>query len=148
MIAVGREILELLRLQQGHYGALKQAVEKQTAHIEATDIGRLTSGTSEVRGLMRKIRDAEADLRPLRQSWSSLGHDRPPAEQREIDALVASIRELIVEIQETKNRNADLLKGAMDRVRKQMAGLNSQAKAAQAYRPRPARAARFVDKAN
>ena len=97
---------------------------------------------------MRKIRDAEADLRPLRQSWSSLGHDRPPAEQREIDALVASIRELIVEIQETKNRNADLLKGAMDRVRKQMAGLNSQAKAAQAYRPRPARAARFVDKAN
>ena len=59
MVAVGQEIIELLRLQQGHYNALKQAVEKQTAHIEATDIGRLTSGTFEVRGLMRKIRDVE-----------------------------------------------------------------------------------------
>lgn len=148
MEMIGQDIVTLLNLQQGHYVALKQAVQRQTAYIETLDTGRLTTGTSEVRGLMRKIRDVEARLRPLRQSWGILGIDRPVPERREIDALSASMRTLITEIQEAKEHNADLLETGMRQVRKQMAGLNSHSRAAQAYFPRPTQAARFVDKAN
>ena len=144
----GREILKLLKAQQEHYLALKQAVQKQTTHIEAVDIGGLTAGTSEVRGLMRKIRDTEVALRPLRQSWSTLGIDRSPSERREIHTIIASIRAHILEIQEVKDRNTSLLSRSMDKIRKQMAGLNSQSKAARAYYRRPTQAARFIDKSN
>ena len=144
----GREILKLLKAQQDHYLALKQAVQKQTTHIEAVDIGRLTAGTSEARGLMRKIRDLEAALRPLRQSWSTLSVDGPPSERREIHTIIASIRGHILEIQEVKDRNTSLLSRSMEAVRKQMAGLNSQSKAARAYYRRPTQPARFIDKSN
>jgi len=148
MEMIGQDILRLLNLQQGYYVALKQAIQRQTVYIEAMDTGRLTAGTSEVRGVMRKIRDVEARLRPLRQSWGTLGIDRPAPERREIDALSASMRALITEIQDTKEHNENLLEAGMRQVRKQMAGLNSHSKAAQAYFRRPAQAARFVDKAN
>ena len=144
----GREIAKLLKVQVGHYRSMKQAVEKQTAYIDAMDVGGLTAGACEVRGLMRKIRDLDAGLRPLRQSWSTLGIDRPAPERREIEALIASIRMLITEIQEVKNQNTSLLTRSMERFRKQMAGLNTQSRAARAYHRRPAQAARFVDRSN
>ena len=145
---IGREILKILKAQLGHYRSMGQAVSKQTAYIEAMDVGGLTTGTSEVRGLMRKIRDLEATLRPLRQGWTALGLDRPVAEKREIETVVASIRGLIAEVQEVKDRNAGLLKRSMGGVRKQMTGLNVQSKATRAYYRQPPQAARFIDKSN
>ena len=67
MVDVGLQIKALLEMQLKHYRAMKQTVAKQTAYIEAMDIGGLMASTAETRALMRKIRDLEADLRPLRQ---------------------------------------------------------------------------------
>ena len=145
---IGSKILKLLQEQVSYYVSMKDAVARQTAYIEVMDVARLTSGSSEVRGLMRKIRDQEASLTPLRQSWGSLGSDRPVREKREMAGLVSTIRELIGEIQEVKDRNTSMIKQSMGKTRKQMADLNSQSKAARAYfHRRPEQAARFVDKA-
>ena len=146
---VGKAIIRHLRAQEGHYLSIKQAVEKQTGFITAMDTGRLTSGTTEVRGLMRKVRDLELTLRPLRQSWATMGIDRSMTEQREIESQIASIRGLIGAIQEAKERNTSLLVGSMDKVRGQMVGLNSRSSAARAYHSeKPQAAARFIDKSN
>jgi len=145
---LGSKILKLLHEQVSHYVNMKDAVQKQTAYIEAMDVARLTSGSSEVRGLMRKIRDLEVSLTPLRHSWGSLGSDRPVVEKRAMDEVVDKIRELIGEIQEVKDRNASMIKQSMVDVRKQLTDLNSQSKAVRAYfQRRPGQAARFVDKA-
>lgn len=146
----GREIVEYLKVQQGHYAAMKEAVAQQAAFIEQRNIGALAAGAAEVRGLMRKIRDVEARLRPLRQSWASQGLDRPVALKREVDALIAGLRGQITEIQEIKDRNQALLKGSMEQVRKEMAGLKSQSRVARAYYQRApvAQQARFIDRSN
>jgi len=147
MIDVGQKIKALLDTQLGHYRVMKQAVEKQTAYIEAMDIGGLTAGTSETRSLMRKIRDLEAELRPLRQSWNNLGLDRPVIEKRQIDGVIDEIRELIESIQTVKNYNQTLLERSMDGVRQQMTGLKKQKQISKAYQPKPqAVAARFIDR--
>jgi len=142
----GQEILKLLTAQRGHYLALRQAVDKQTGHIEAMDVGQLAAGTAEVRSRMRKIRDVEARLRPLRQSWSSRGVSRPPGESEPMEGLVSDIRSLIGEVQKIKDQNAAKLKSAMLGLRKQITGLKTQSRAAAAYRPRRSQPARFVDR--
>ena len=98
---------------------------------------------------MRKIRDLEASLRPLRQSWNSRAVDRGSGEQQEVESLIASIRESIVGIQEVRGRNETMLKTALGDVRAEMNGLKSRSRAAKAYQS-PARRpqARFVDKSN
>ena len=145
----GKEIVEKLRAQLSHYAAMKLAVDNQTAFIQAKDIDGLASGASEVRGLMRKIRDLEASLRPLRQSWNSRAVDRGSGEQQEVESLISSIRESIVGIQEVRVRNETMLKAALGDVRAEMNGLKSRSHAAKAYQ-NPARRpqARFVDKSN
>ena len=145
----GKEIVEKMRAQLGHYAAMKLAVDNQTAFIQAKDIDGLASGASEVRGLMRKIRDLEASLRPLRQSWNSRAVDRGSGERQEVESLIASIRESIVGIQEVRGRNETMLKAALGDVRAEMNGLKSRSHAARAYQS-PARRsqARFVDKSN
>ena len=145
---VGKAIIEHLRAQEAHYLSIKLAVEKQTGFITAMDVGRLTSGTSEVRGLMHKVKDLETALRPLRQSWSNLGIDRPSADQREIESQIASIRGLIGDIQVAKDRNTSLLGQSMEKVREQMVGLNSRSSAARAYHVEKPRPARFIDQSN
>ena len=145
----GQEIVAKLKAQLGHYLAMKQAVERQTAFIQARDIGGLTSGTTEVRGLMRKIRDLEASLRPFKQSWNSRAVDQAPGEKLQIETLVSSIREHIEAIQELRDTNQALLKEAMGKAKDEMSGLRSQSSAARAYQGRPVeRQARFVDKSN
>lgn len=148
MIDVGQKIKAMLEAQVAHYRAMKQAVEKQTAYIEAMDIGGLTAGTSETRSLMRKIRDIEAELRPLRQSWNNLGLDRPVIEKRQIDSLIGDIRGLIGSIQETKDHNQSLLERSMRDVQQEMAGVKKRKKISNAYyqRPRVTTPARFIDK--
>lgn len=149
MVDVGQKIKTLLETQVKHYCAMKQAVEKQTAYIEALDIGGLTAGTSETRALMRKIRDLEAELRPLRQSWNNLGLDRPVVEKRQIDALIEDIRALITTIQQVKDHNQGLLERSMGQVRQEMTGLRKRKKIAHAYqsKPRLQAQARFIDRA-
>ena len=145
----GKEIASRLKDQLGHYVAMRLAVERQTGFIRAKDVGGLVSGATEVRGLMRKIRDLEASLRPLRQTWMSRAVDRPVNEQQEIEDLISSIRENIEAIQGLKDENESLLKEAMAETKKEMAGLRSQSQAARAYQGRqPDRHARFVDKSN
>ena len=148
MIEVGQKIMLLLESQVAHYQSMKQAIEKQSAYIEVMDIGGLTAGTAETRALMRKIRDLEAELRPLRQSWKNLGLDRPVNEKRKIDLQVAQIRALIEAIQEKKDENKAHLEQSMEALRSQMTGLNTSTQAAQAYHRRsPSSApARFIDK--
>jgi len=147
MIEVGQKIMLLLESQVGHYQSMKQALEKQAAYIEAMDIGGLTAGASETRALMRKIRDLEADLRPLRQSWRDLDWDRPVNEKRKIDALVDEIRALIESIQKIKDENKTNLEQSMEQLRAQMTGLKTSTQATQAYHRRPATGspARFID---
>ena len=147
----GQELIRRLTIQQGQYQALKEAVARQATHIGAMDVAGLTTDVAEIRSLMRKVRDLEADLRPLRQSWHSLGLDRSPAERREADELVDGIRETVEEIQTTKAENETLLKARMGELRKEMSGLQTQGKAALAYQgPRPAQnaktAPKFIDK--
>jgi len=147
----GQEILKVLKKQRGHYVAMGEAVDKQTAQIEAMDIGGLAAGASEVRGLMRKIRDIEAGFRPLRQSWGARTVSRPSSEQDAIETIVEEIKDLISDIQKTKDRNSTLLKKRMSSLKAQMTGLQTQAKAARAYgaplAPKET-AARFIDKLN
>ncbi len=147
-MSIGQDILNLLKSQLGNYKSMKLAVDKQTGFITESDVGGLLTGTSEVRSLMRKIRDKEAALRPLRQSWTSLGIDRPVVEKREIDTLVAAIRGIIGTIKVTRDQNAELLETSLDSVKKQMAGLKSQAKVTKAYYPKPKADARFIDQSN
>ena len=151
-MTTGQEILEQLESQQGHYQALKVAVERQTGHIEDGDIGGLTAGTSEVRGLMRQIRNGEARLRPLKQSWANLGLDRPAAEKRKIGSMIASIRDSITEIQEIKDQNKERLEDGMARVKKEITELKIQSKAVRAYHgqshKQSGHPARFIDKSN
>ena len=75
---------------------------------------------------MRKIRDLEAELRPLRQSWNNLGLDRPVMEKRQIDGVIDEIREMIASIQTVKNHNQALLERSMDGVRQEMTGLKKR----------------------
>ena len=129
----GQELIKRLTVQQSQYGALKDAVTRQSAHIRAMDVGGLTTDMTEIRSLMRKVRDLEADLRPLRQSWHSLGLDRSPSERREVDDIVDAIRETVDEIQALKGENETLLKARMGDLRKEMAGVQTQGRAARAY---------------
>lgn len=145
----GQEIVEKLKKQLGHYAAMKQAVDRQTAFIQARDVGGLAAGAGEVRGLMRKIRDLDASLRPLRQSWNSRAVDHGSDVKEEIDTLISSIREGIQAIQAVRNRNEAMLKETMGKLRSDLNGLRSQSRAARAYQSRgPRRTARFVDKSN
>lgn len=148
MKPIGQEILKHLKAQETLYRAMKQAVERQTVHIETMDIGGLTVGTGEVREMMRKIRDLEAVLRPLRQSWAGLGIDRPASDVRAIEAQIGLLRLLIEEIQALKERNQGMLGRSMEAVRKQMSGLNVQSRAARSYVRAQAQAARFIDRAS
>ncbi|MDA0746910.1 MAG: hypothetical protein O2954_10350 [bacterium] len=145
----GQEILKQLKAQHNFYLAMKRAVEKQQTHIETRNIGGLTAGTAEVRGLIHKIKDIDVGLRPLRQSWNMLGLDRVPAVKREIDALIDAIRNHISDIQGIKEENTLLLKEQMGGLRKEMTGLNARSQAARAYQGQPGRRpARFIDKSN
>jgi len=134
----GQELIKRLTVQQGQYQALKDAVMRQATHIHAMDVAGLTTDMTEIRSLMRKVRDLEAGLRPMRQSWHSLGLDRMPSERREVDDLVDGIRETVEEIQTIKGENEVLLKSRMGDLRKEMSGLQTQGKAALAYQgPKP-----------
>ena len=146
----GNQINTFLETQLEHYESMKHVVEKQTQFIEVMDIGGLTVGTSEVRGLMRKIRDIEAALRPHRQGWRNLGLDQPVKEKRRMDELAYAIRAQIEQIQEIKDHNELLLEKSMEGVRKQMTGLKTGAQATRAYVKRTpiAPAARFIDRSN
>jgi hypothetical protein len=150
MIDAGQKIKTLLDTQLGYYQAMKLAVEKQTAYIEAMDIGGLTAGASETRSLMRKIRDIEATLRPLRQSWNNLGMDRLVVVKRQIDDIIVDIRTLIESIQTVKNHNQVILERSMEDVRQQMTGIKKRQKISKAYQPKPqvAAPARFIDQSN
>ena len=146
-----KEILKVLGSQREHYVAMREAIDKQTAYIEAMDIGRLTAGASQVRSLMRKIRDLDARFRPLRQSWTARSVERLPSREEAIDLAVTEIKSLIGSIQESRDRNATLLKQNMSRLKVQMTGLETQAKAALAYGGKAAPKeppARFIDKSN
>ena len=103
----GQELIRRLTIQQGQYQALKEAVARQAAHIGAMDVAGLTTDMAEIRSLMRKVRDLEADLRPLRQSWHSLGLDRSPSERREADELMESLEHLEQQIAELDAKMAD-----------------------------------------
>ena len=147
----GQELIKRLTRQESQYQTLNNAVRRQATHIRAMDIGGLTTDMAEIRSMMRKVKDLEVDLRPLRQSWHSLGLDRAPAERREVDTLVDSIRSIVDEIQTSKDENATLLKARMGDLRKDMAGLQTQGKAALAYQgPKPTgratNAAKFIDR--
>lgn len=147
----GQEILKVLSRQRGHYVAMRDVVEKQTVHIRGFDIGGLTAGASEARGLMRKIRDLEAKFRPLRQSWGARTVDRPASQQDAIELAVTEIKDLIGDIQKTREQNTRMLKKNMAGLKAQMTGLESQTKAAKAYGTKPATkapAARFIDTSN
>jgi hypothetical protein len=148
MIDLGQKIRILLDKQLGHYNAMNQAVEKQTAYIEAMDVGGLTAGASETRSLMRKINDLEAELRPLRQSWNNLGMNRPVLEKRLIDRVIESMRVEIESIQAVKNRNQAMLEKSMGSVRQQLTGLKKRKQVSNAYKPREKSmaSARFVDR--
>ena len=147
----GQELIKRLTRQESQYLALKEAVIRQATHIRAVNVGGLTTDMAEIRSLMRKVRDLEADLRPLRQTWHSLGLDRSPIERRGVEALVDSIREIVDEIQTAKGENETLLKSRMGDLRKEMSGLQTQGKAALAYQgtkptERAAHAAKFIDR--
>ena len=147
----GQELIERLTCQEGQYASLKEALVRQTTHIRAMDIGGLTTDMTEIRSLMRKVKNLEADLRPLRQSWHSLGLDRLPVERREVDDLVGNIREFVEEIQTIKGENETLLTSHMAGIRKEMSGVQTQGKAALAYQgPRSAElaksGAKFIDR--
>jgi ABC-type phosphate transport system auxiliary subunit len=145
----GQEIIDRLRTQLGHYRAMKLAVDRQTSFIQVRDVGGLTAGASEVRGLMRKIRDLDVSLRPLRQSWRSKAVDRASSEQQEIETLISTIRERIEAIQAVRDRNEALLKDALGKAQTEMNGLRSQSRAARASQNRTARRpARFLDKSH
>ncbi|MEE2753915.1 MAG: flagellar export chaperone FlgN [Candidatus Latescibacterota bacterium] len=148
---IGQELIERLTRQEGQYASLKEALMRQATHIRAMDIGGLTTDTTEIRSLMRKVKNLEADLRPLRQSWHSLGLDRLPVERREVDDLVGNIREFVEEIQTVKGENETLLTSHMAGIRKEMTGVQTQGKAALAYQgPRPTElaksGAKFIDR--
>ncbi len=147
----GQELIKRLTIQESQYRALKDAVTRQATHIRAMDIGGLTTDMAEIRSLMRKVKDLEVDLRPLRQSWHSLGLDRLPIERRGVEALVDGIREIVDEIQAAKGKNETLLKARMGDLRKEMSGLQTQGNAALAYQGRkPAERAapkpKFIDR--
>ncbi|HAA75291.1 TPA: hypothetical protein DCE37_09245 [Candidatus Latescibacteria bacterium] len=147
----GQNLIARLNIQQDQYLALKDAVTRQATHIRAMDVAGLTTDMAETRSLMRKVRDLEADLRPLRQSWHSLGLDREPSERRVVDELVDNIRETVEEIQAIKAENETLLKSRMGDLRKEMSGLQTQGKAALAYQgpkstERAAPPAKFIDR--
>lgn len=129
----GKELVKLLEAQKRHYSALKDVVVRQTTHIEAMDVGKLASDTAEVRDLMRKVRDMEVSIRPLRQSWGNMGLDRDPSDRRSVDTVVGAVRSTVEEIQEIKAHNATMLQERMGDLKKQMAGLQHQGKAAHAY---------------
>ncbi len=129
----GQELIRRLTRQQDQYLALKDAVTRQAGNIRVMDVGGLTTDMTEIRSLMRKVRDLEADLRPLRQSWHSLGLDRDPSERRAVDTLVDSIRNAVEEIQTAKGENETLLKTRMGDLRKEMSGVQTQGRAALAY---------------
>tara|TARA_Y100000588_G_scaffold350741_1_gene402071 strand:+ start:87 stop:542 length:456 start_codon:yes stop_codon:yes gene_type:complete len=129
----GKELIRMLAEQKDHYDALKHVVVRQATHIETMDVGKLASDTAEVRGLMRKVRDLDASIRPLRQSWGNMGLDRDPADRRDVESVVGEVRGVVEEIQEIKDRNATMLQERMGDLRKQMAGLQTQGKAAHAY---------------
>ena len=145
----GKELVKLLEAQKRHYRALKDVVVRQTTHIEAMDVGALASDTAEVRGLMRKVRDMEVSIRPLRQSWGTMGLDRAPADRRRVETVVGAVRSTVEEIQEIKDRNATMLQDRMVDLKKQMAGLEHQGKAAHAYYGPPRNAgatpSKFID---
>ena len=147
----GQELIKRLTVQHNHYGALKDAVTRQSAHIRAMDVVGLTTDMTEIRSLMKKVRDLEAGLRPLRQSWYSLGLDRSPAERRSVDELAERIRDKVEEIQSLKGENETLLKARMGDLRKEMSGVQTQGKAALAYQgskpaERGANPSRFIDR--
>ena len=147
----GQELIKRLKVQQDHYGALRDVVTRQTTHIKDSDVAGLTTDMAEIRALMRKVRDMEAGLRPLRQSWHSLGLDRGHSERQEVDDLVSAIRETVDEIQSLKGENETLLKSRMGDIKKEMAEVRTQGKAAIAYQgprsaERSAPPARFIDR--
>ena len=150
----GKEIVKVLDRQRLHYVAMRDVVDRQTAHIRAMDIGRLAAGASEVRGLMRKIRDLETEFRPLRQTWGAKAVSRPASEQEAIEALVGEIKGLIGDIQVSRDGNAALLNEKMTGLKAQMAGLQTQSSVARAYGDGGRRAAsrvppaRFIDRSN
>ena len=61
----GQELITRLVCQRSQYDALKEAVMRQTAHIQVLNVEGLTTDLTEIRSLMRKVRDLEADLRQL-----------------------------------------------------------------------------------
>lgn len=147
----GQELIGRLQRQKEQYLGLKEAVTRQAVHIKAVDVAGMATDMTEIRSLMRKIRDMEADLRPLRQSWHSLGLDRDPAERRRVDDLVDEIRQIVEAIQAVKAENETLLKARMGGLRKEMTGLNTQGKAALAYQApgapdRRSAKPKFIDK--
>lgn len=144
---IGQELIERLTCQEGQYASLKEALMRQATHIRAMDIGGLTTDMTEIRSLMRKVKNLEADLRPLRQSWHSLSLDRLPVERRQVDDLVGKIREFVGEIQTIKGENETLLTSHMAAIRKEMTGVQTQGKAALAYQgPRPTELAKSAPK--
>ena len=149
MVEAADEIIQHLKSQQIHYEAMRAAVEMQTGFIQSRDVGGLIAGTAEVRGIMRKIRDLEAKLRPLRQTWSTLGHERRLGSKTEIQDLVEILRAKILQIQEIKGKNQELLEGSMASLQKDLGQMKSKSKAAIAYHHRPKEdQARFIDRSN
>lgn len=148
MVDAGQKIKAILETQLTNYREMKQAVEKQTIFIENTNLNGLAACASETRALMRKIRDLDAELRPLRQTWYNLGLDRPVIEKRQVDVLVDEVRAVIESIQEIKNKNTSLLEDAKEKVHAQMTGMKVRTTASRAYQRRPvqAPAARFIDR--
>jgi hypothetical protein len=147
----GKELIERLKRQESQYISLREAVTRQSTHIKAMNITGLTTDITEIRSLMRKVRDLEAGLRPLRQSWHSLGLDRQPLVRREVDEIVDNIRTLVEEIQTAKEENEVLLTSRMGDIRKEMSGLKTKGNAALAYQvtptvDRPAPKAKFIDR--
>lgn len=134
--------------QQVHFLLMLQAVKKQTSNIEEMEIGGIVTTTSELRSLMKKIRDIEAKLRPLQQKWLKLDENCWATENQKIDKIVSTIRDLISQVQVVKDKNKNLLKQSIDGVRKQLTGLNAHSKVTRAYYPQLPQNARFIDKSN
>lgn len=134
--------------QQVHFLLMLQAVKKQTSNIEEMEIGGIVTMTSELRSLMKKIRDIEAKLRPLQQKWLKLDENCWATENQKIDKTVSTIRDLISQVQVVKDKNKNLLKQSIDGVRKQLTGLNAHSKVTRAYYRQLPQNARFIDKSN
>ena len=134
--------------QQVHFLLMLQAVKKQTSNIEEMEIGGIVTMTSELRSLMKKIRDIEAKLRPLQQKWLKLDKNCWATENQKIDKTVSTIRDLISQVQVVKDKNKNLLKQSIDGVRKQLTGLNAHSKVTRAYYRQLPQNARFIDKSN